>query len=900
MTLADLTKASYNVIDLFPPQRVTGSDQGIAMHPSRTFGLQLLFFLAVLYATFIGGSFYTDFWLPLRVFHHLVIGAGLLAWLVYRLRCGAELPRTPLDAPILAYLVVLFVTALFGLHPRFSLEQLWTPFTWALLFYFLVDLGRRGYNRFVLHALYMSAAVVCLVSGVELASWYFGWPLLPQFVQGWPAIGSGQLIPPTLHRLSLALNGATPLSAYMALLIPPALAILVTTPMRDSRWAMALWLIAALGVEVLSMSRGGILALSVSLPLMALTFWWARRSAVVDAERRGDAMPLHSSGKRFTGRRWLLLGVALAAAALIGTTLVPLWWQHTFDGRAGSTNFRVTLWQVALRTFQEDPLTGVGPYNYGRSLLRRNDASLPRRQIMTAHNWYLNSAAETGVMGLAAGSWLLGSIGLALHRRWREARTLPQRVRIGAVGAALMGFAAQNLVDTFTATPVVLSVLILMAFALTVSPQPTMERAPTPMRHILPKWLNLARLAVWVALGAVILYTLGLLWWNRAQYSFQRSVQLFRAGRWEEAAAAAAHARHMDAAMTLYTFQLAHILSAAGAQADVSDASSLDSQAAALYRAALSGEPVLGRQSANLAATLWRQGDREGALRALQAAVAADPDPILAVNLGFFYQQVGDLARAIDYYGRALAFAPELAASQFWEADATRWGHWAEIVHRAEQMLPAHLLPAQWRLQLALARQEWDVVKEHATALLDDPSFSCLARSALARAHLAQGELADALQMAEQAVRADAACGSAYLLRGQVHLARGEESAAERDWRIALFLGQSRAAYHLGRLDEARGNRGAAIRWYRYALPVTALPTDVEVVLYNRHATFELLPPLFHIGVGPEEAAPYWALGELYQAQSDYAAARQVYQLLLIQDPFLSEARRRLEALEGM
>ncbi|MGC8879526.1 MAG: O-antigen ligase family protein [Anaerolineae bacterium] len=870
------------------------------MRPSRAFGLQLLSFFAVLYCTFVGGTFYTDLLLPLRVFHHLLVGVVLLSWLVYRLRRGEGFPRTSLDAPIAGYLTALFVTALLGIHPRFSLEKLWTPFTWVLIFYLLVDLSRRGYGSFVLRALYMSASVVCLVSWVELASWYLGLPLLPQFVQSWPAIRSGQLIPPILHRVSLALNGATPLSAYIALLIPLAIAIMISTSTRDTRRAMALWLASALVVEVFSMSRGGILALMVSLPLMALTFWLAQRATGAYAEMPGANTLSCASSRPLLRRHWLVLGAGLMASALVCAMLTPLWLQNTFAGRAGSTDFRFTLWQVALRTFQEDPLTGVGPFNYGRSLLRRNDASLPRRQIMTAHNWYLNTAAETGLMGLVTGGWLLGSIALALRQRWKETHELRERVRIGAVGAALTGFAAQNLVDTFTATPVVLPVLILIVSSLgTSKPGRTQKLASMHVPRISPKRLNLSRLVGLVTLGTLALYTLSLLWWDGAQYYVQRSIRLAQGGHWEDAADAAAHAHRMDPGMAVYMFWHAHVLSTAGTRTGTPNAQSLTSQASALYRTALQAEPVHGRQSANLAATLWRQGDREGALVAMQEAVAADPDPVLVINLGFFYQQINDLSRAMDCYGQALASAPELAASQFWEADATRRMYWPEIVRRAEQTLPARLSIIRWRLQLALARREWNAVKEYATALLDDQSVSCLVRSALARAQLADDQLQDALGMAEQVVRADAACGSAYLVRGQVRWMQGEDGAAEQDWRIALFLGQPRAAYYLGQLYESRGDLQEALRFYRHDLPMIALPTDVEVVLYDRHVAFDLLPPLFHIGIGPEEAAPYLALGSLYQAQGNRAAARQLYQMLLTQDPYLLEAQRRLEALEG-
>ena len=871
------------------------------MQPARSPGIQLLFFLAVLYCTFIGGTFYTDFLLPLRVLHHLLVGAALLGWLVYRLRRGEGLPRTPLDVPLIAWLAALFLTALLGIHPRFSLEKLWTPFTWVLIFYLLFDLAQRGYTSLVLRALYMSATVVCLVSLTELVSWYLGMPLLPQFVQSWPSIGSGQLIPPTLHRLSLAMNGATPLSAYIALLIPPAIAILATTPLRDSRRAMSLWLVLACVVEALSMSRGGILALLVSLPLTALAFHRARRGIDVAAITPGGGTSPHVPEKSDVKRKWLLPGAGLTVGIVVLVAMLGSpWWQRTFAERTGSTNFRFTLWQIALRTFQNNPWTGVGPFNYGRSLLRQNDASLPRRQMMTAHNLYLNTAAESGWVGLAAGGWLLVSAMFAFRRRWQEVYEVHQRMRIGAAGAALAGFAAQNLVDTFTATPVVLPALVLMASALAPAVPGHGQQPPSRLHGFLtpPKRLNWRRPLSLIALGTLALYTLSLLWWDGAQYHLQRSIRLAQEGRWEEAVAAATRARQMDPGMALYTFQLAHVLSEAGARMDTLEAHPLTVQASNLYRVALAAEPVHGRQSANLAATLWRLGDREGALVAMQAAVAADPAPVLAINLGYFYQQVGDIPRAMAAYARALASAPELGASQFWEADATRRMHWPEIVRRAEQALPAHHSLPQWQLSLALARQEWDAVKEHAAALANDPSVRCLALSAMARAQLADDRLQEALQAAEQAIRADAACGGAYLVRGQVRLRQGEERAAERNWRTALFLGLSRAAYHLGQLDAARGDWEAAVRWYRYALPVTALPTDVEVVLYDRHVAFELLPPLFHIGIGPEEAAPYFALADLYQAQGDAAVARQLYQMLLVQDPYLFEAQRRLEALK--
>jgi hypothetical protein len=60
---------------------------------------------------------------------------------------------------------------------------------------------------------------------------------------------------------------------------------------------------------------------------------------------------------------------------------------------------------------------------------------------------------------------------------------------------------------------------------------------------------------------------------------------------------------------------------------------------------------------------------------------------------------------------------------------------------------------------------------------------------------------------------------------------------------------------------------------------------------------FDLLPPLFRIGVGPRQARPWLALARLYETQNDSGAARRIYQALLLEDPYVEFAREQLDAL---
>ena len=830
---------------------------------------QLLIFGVILYFTFIGGSFYSDFNFYLRVFNQLVVTALLGGWLVGKLRRGEPMPRTALDWPILAWLAAHLIAALLGLSPRFSLEKLWMPFTHTLAFYWLVDLRRKGHTDSVARGLYMSAAVVCLVGLAEFIGWYAGLPLLPGFVQGWPAIGGlQQPFPPTIYRLNFTLNGATPLSAYLALLIPPALAIWLTARRRDDRQAIVVWLALALVVEGLSFSRGGIVALLVSLPLTGLGWWLAGHS-------REDWTKIW---QRL--RRPATIGaatIALVLAATIGTA----WLVNTFGNRSSSTAFRFTLWQVALTTWQEHPLAGAGPYNFGRSLLERNDPTLPRAQITTAHDLYLNTAAELGLVGLAAGGWLLFAAGRAWLARWRQASDSADRVRVAAAGAALAGLAVQSLADTFSATPNLVPILAIAAFALT---ETTAQADPRPN----PAQLKLR----WILLLALAVCAAGLAWLDAGQFYFQRSVSLAGRGDLAEASAAAEQARQLDPAMSLYAFQSAYL------HGQMMDQPGAGAKAVEIYQAGLAAEPVDGRQTANLAAVLWQTGNREAAIDALARAAKVEPDPNYLINMGYFYEQVGDIEHATQTYQQALILAPRLAGSEFWQADTRRAALWPEILTQAEAKVGTPAEVAGWRLQIALAQGDWPGVNDYARTILQNAPQDCGALSALARAQFETGSTAQAKNTAQQAVDANPACGDAYLARGVAKQAWGDKTA-ETDWRQALFLGQSEAAYYLGRLYEVRGDTAAAARFYSLALSPSAVSLDVEITLYGQRAVFDLLPPLFRIGVGPRQARPWLALARLHETQNDSGAARRIYQALLLEDPYVELARERLGALPG-
>jgi O-antigen ligase len=100
-------------------------------------------------------------------------------------------------------------------------------------------------------------------------------------------------------------------------------------------------------------------------------------------------------------------------------------------GRLGTveTN-RYDYWRVAASTFADHPLAGHGSGSFRVDWLRERDV---RERVVDAHSLYAETAAELGLLGLAALAAFLGGIllaGLAAVRRLRADAAGPAAVAI--------------------------------------------------------------------------------------------------------------------------------------------------------------------------------------------------------------------------------------------------------------------------------------------------------------------------------------------------------------------------------------------------------------------------------------------------------------------------------------
>ncbi len=825
-----------------------------------------LLLAVIIYFTFIGGTYYSQLNFPVRVANQIIVTVILGWWLLAKLGRGQGLPATSLDLPIVLYLMVNLFSALLGHAPRYSLEMSWFSVVHVLALYLLVDLARQGWTARLTWAFYMASAVVCLVGLAEFAGWYFGTPFFADFAEGWADIGGWQQpIPPRIYRLSITLNGSTPLAAYLALLITPAIGLIASLPRRnENRQALIIWLVLAFLVQVLTFSRAGILALGVSLSLFIAG--WANIS--------GKGWPEILA---YWARRSRLQQALIILSGLVAAGLGLFWLQRSFTGRAGSTSFRFQLWGAALEIFQNHPLTGAGPANFGRALLRLNDPALPRKQIATAHSIYLNTAAELGLLGLIVGGLLIGAFGWIWWQRWRKSADRSEQIRLLACGAALAGLAAQTLVDTYTATPNMLVMLAIVAYII---------GAPKPGS------LSFRRLYTgYAALGVLLIYLFGLAWIALADLHFQRSFKEEAVGHPAGAIVEATQARALDPALPLRTFRLALLEARLAHQ---TDDPALIEAAIEHYRAGLRQEPILGVNSANLAGLLWQQGRADEAIEMLQRTVAATEEPLYLVNLGHFFEQTGRWAEATEAYGQALAFSPGLAASGFWQATPERAARWPNFVDAAIESISAgdnELAERSLRVNLALARQDF----ETAAGLLQSlpPGSDERLQTTLTELYLIQEQP----QQLAKFLPPKPKKAEDYFLWGWLELQRADYSDAAQLLKIAGFLGQKQAYYYLGQLLESQGQLEAAEMAYSRGYSPRATSENVAVNIYGRFGGNDLAPQLLRIGLGPWQARAWLALARLYEKQQRYEDAARIYRILISEDPYLEVAQERLNLL---
>jgi O-antigen ligase len=244
-----------------------------------------------------------------------------------------------------------------------------------------------------------------------------------------------------------------PFAGFLNMSLPFSFAILLLGLPRFDK--VARWTALLVGVAVLiSLSRGAWLAtLAATITMVWMTRPSWRPQIILGLWAVGLLVVFSAAGV-------LPAAIGDQIAGLFGLSNVDVVNPTPANWSAAE---RLAHWEAGLGMFFAHPLLGVGIGNYDSAYPAFQVAPVWIYPLGHAHNYYINIAAEAGIVGLAAYLFFLASTFWLCLRLWRSATTPWGRViGLGAVGV-IVAAAVQSFFDNVFVHGMEVQIALVMA-----------------------------------------------------------------------------------------------------------------------------------------------------------------------------------------------------------------------------------------------------------------------------------------------------------------------------------------------------------------------------------------------------------------------------------------------------
>ncbi len=520
--------------------------------------------------------------------------------------------------PVVVLALVIVVTTATAVNGRLSLwgsyerqQGAITLLTYLLVFLLATSYFQAPENR---------KRVVAAMAGT-------GFPLIllsiAQYL-GWQPFG---LLTDARSPIYATLGRANFLAAYLAILIPLTLFLLLTAQNRLGQLLWGMLLLGDLAIMGLTLARSAWLATAVSLSIFAL-LWW---------------------GKQLPTRTKTLAWIGTGSLIVSGPLMVWIWGTQ----QAGSIAARRTIWQASIALIKERPLLGYGADALGLVFPGVYPPELVYYQgreyfVDRAHNLFLDWAITAGLPGVMAFSLILLVCAFLWWRAWQQPQPPARRALLAAVIAAVTGAITNNL-TSFDITPTAIAFWLLLGMNVALSqPVNTSAHGIVVRKRPFTQWLlticigTMIGVAVWQANIRPLL----------ADIAARSAVQLAQNGQGEQAILAAKNAVKqwpIEPAYHLYLYQ-AYWQQAVAAQQNPSTWLA-EAEAALLTTHKLrANDPALWLQTAQFYQRTGQQFNHDTdhlVDTAYQQAVTFAPNhATLYTAWGDFHLQGGDIQQA--------------------------------------------------------------------------------------------------------------------------------------------------------------------------------------------------------------------------------------------------------------
>lgn len=231
-------------------------------------------------------------------------------------------------------------------------------------------------------------------------------------------------------------------AGLIELILPLACAHLLFARIEFERRLLWLFSVILMAVAVIySLSRGGILALSVQMLALLIIATIARR------RWEGAAQPAQTGNK------------LIISAALISVVLLAVWIGYEPIAKRlgalsqGASEYsivsRAEYWRHSWQIFRDHPLAGVGLGAFPAVYPAYGRSSVKGERLEQTHNDYLQLLTDAGLIGALLGLWFLFEIIRRARRQWLQLAHARSHERALVVGGyvAMLGLAVHSFLD---------------------------------------------------------------------------------------------------------------------------------------------------------------------------------------------------------------------------------------------------------------------------------------------------------------------------------------------------------------------------------------------------------------------------------------------------------------------
>lgn len=556
----------------------------------------------------------------------LLLVLGSAAWALGLVWRKLHWPRNfRLGPPLAALILAVLLSCVNSSVPAFSLEEA-EYFLCGLLWVLLLVCWGEG------EATVRFAAVCTTAAGVAIAliailQWLGFDPLLyGEYHVEWGAMVSRM-------RLYSTLGNPNFVAGYLIGAIFPALALGMSSTkrwVRASGFASAAVMVSAIAG---ARSRGALAGLLAGLLVAALI-----------SRRRGTPVSPASPAVRHPGNVVEARSFLLPPLFWLGALLV----RNLIEAQVERLEGRIYLWRCAWPMFLDHPLLGAGWGTFQLRFLDLQAGFLARHpdqvfrwsNVHQLHNDPLQLLLESGLVGLLAFGWVLGTFGADVRKAMSQHST---RFWVAASAGGVTAVLFDSLFNFQFAVPPTLLLLFTLIASPALMASDSTSRSSQPVSPSAEQ-ANAER---------------------SPESRGSRTFEVGAAPQLVEAARVLASLAIVAAAVAL----LAQTTRQAAAERDYASALHLEDEgkldhAAETYRHGVSLNPLNGRLHFGLARVLYLQGKNGEALSEALRADRTYQDSHLVVLTARIQDQMGMATAALETYRRALALDPTLKTVQ--------------------------------------------------------------------------------------------------------------------------------------------------------------------------------------------------------------------------------------------